>query len=128
MNPSPPLPHPRALAHLGDAVYTLWVREEAVRVTQKSGELHRYSSQRAQADTQAKVLELLQSDLTESEATLVKQAQNMPVPAGRRANQFIYRKATALEALIGYWYLSAPEKLPERRQQVVGLLERIFSG
>lgn len=118
----PPL-HPRVLAHLGDAVYELWVREAAVAHHHSVHDLHRYTTQRVKAQTQADLLEALTLSLTNEEQDLVRRAQNMPVTTGRRSNQALHRKATALEALIGYWYLSDPEKLPNRKAHLLGLLD-----
>lgn len=128
MNPLPPLPHPRALAHLGDAVYELWVRETAITQHQKSEDLHGYTTARVKAETQARLLEQLLPELTEDEADLVKRAQNMPVPVGRRSNQAVYRKATAFEVLIGYWYLTAPDQQARFRHQILQHLERVLTA
>ncbi len=119
MNPSQPLPHPRALAHLGDAVYELWIREEAILHHDKSAALHRYTIERAKADTQAGLLEALLPGLNETELDIVRRAQNMPVTSHRRNQQNAYRKATGFEALVGYWYLASPETLPQKRLDVL---------
>jgi ribonuclease-3 family protein len=104
---------------LGDAVYELWVREEAICHSDKSQDLHRFTTARVNADTQARLLEELSPTLSELEMDLIRRAQNMPVPASRRSNQAIYRKATAFEALVGWWYLTlAEEQLNEVRTKI----------
>lgn len=108
--------HPRVLAHLGDAVYELIVREWALRVVgqQLSHQIHRWTTARVKAEAQAAVLESLLLTLTEAELALVKQARNLPVPTHRRNNQALYRQATALEALVGWWYLQDADQLKTR--------------
>lgn len=64
----------------------------------------------------------LDSDLQ----ALVKRAQNMPVTSSRRSDQNAHRKATAFEALIGYWYITEPQGLAERKTQVLKILEDIL--
>lgn len=113
---------------MGDAVYELWIREEAIVQYQKSAELHRYTTLRVKAETQSRILEELLPHLPDEMVRLVKSAQNMPVPGGRRSNQALYRKATALEALIGYWYLREPENLPLHREQILQLLNKTFQA
>jgi ribonuclease III family protein len=105
--------HPRALAHLGDAVYELAVRELALLrfPLASSKQLHHFSTARAKASFQAALLTQLEPHLTEAEQATVKQARNLPVPASRKAEQGVYRQATALEALVGYWALFHPERL-----------------
>lgn len=127
MNPPNPLPHPRALAHLGDAVYELWVREAAIAHSDKPEALHKYTTSRVKAEAQAKLLEKLFASLTDEEHLIVKRAQNMPVTSSRRSDQALHRKSTGLEALVGYWYVSQPETLPQRRTMVLTLLEEVLA-
>lgn len=126
MNPPKPLPHPRALAHLGDAVYELWVREAAIGYSEKSQELHRYTTLRVKAHTQAVLLDSLLPTLPGDLQALAKRAQNLPVSVNRRSNQTTHRKATALEAVIGFWYLITPEQLPQYRVKILSLLEDLL--
>lgn len=112
--------HPRMLAHLGDAVYELRVRELAVELCghQKLDDLHRFTTQRVQATFQAQLLDILMPDLTEAEQTMVRQARNIPTTARRRSDQQSHRQATALEALIGALYRDNPERLQELWQRL----------
>jgi ribonuclease-3 family protein len=118
--------HPRALAHLGDSVYELWVREKAIAHHQQSKALHQFTTQRVNAHIQALLLEQLRPRLSEVEQEIVRRAQNMPVPTGRRNEQSTYRKATALEALVGYWYLTDRECLSRHRDVVLDLLAQLI--
>lgn len=104
---------PRALAYLGDAVYELYVRTQAVHTgTDNLKKLHDYSTSRVSASFQVQLLEALEPLLTETEADIVRRARNLPVTSNRRSNQALHRQATALEALIGYWHHYTPERLP----------------
>jgi ribonuclease III family protein len=126
MNPSEPVPHPRALAHLGDAVYELWIREAAITQFQKNVDLHRFTASRVKAQTQCQLLERILPTLNTDLEALVKRAQNIPVPVGRRSSQAVYRKATAFEALVGYWYLYQPDALEEYKAQIFRFLNEIL--
>jgi len=93
-------------AHIGDAVWELFIREFTVYKTQKAKELHALTTQHVRADYQAKMLLLLQEHLSETETELVRRAGNLSIPVARRNMQNEYRKATAFEALIGWCYLN----------------------
>ena len=108
--------HPRLSAYLGDAVYELWLREQALIVLGdvQTQRYHEWVTVRAKAEFQATLLEELLPTLTEAEQELVKQARNLPVPISRRKNQAVYRQATAFEALVGHWYQNSPKQLAQR--------------
>lgn len=94
----------RNYAHLGDAVWELFVREHTIEMCIKPKELHKVTTEKVKASYQAKVLEQLEAELTEEEKEIKRRARNMEVPISRRNNQNEYRHATAFEALLGYWY------------------------
>ena len=105
--------HPRALAHLGDGVFELLVREWAMARLGllQVEQLHNFSIGLARAETQVACLQWLLPQLTDREAVLYKQARNMPVTQSRRKQQGLYRQSTGFEALVGWWYLHNPERL-----------------
>jgi ribonuclease-3 family protein len=105
--------HPRALAHLGDGVFELLVREWAMARLGllQVEQLHNFSIGLARAETQVVCLQWLLPQLTEAEEGLYKQARNMPVTQSRRKQQGLYRQSTGFEALVGWWYLHNPERL-----------------
>lgn len=106
------LPHPRALAFLGDAVFELHVRQLAVaRGMSQSDDLHRFTTARVNAARQADLLAALQDHLSEPEKDIVRQARNQAVGASRRHDQALYRQATGFEALIGALFLTDPVRL-----------------
>lgn len=101
-----------ALAYMGDAIYEVYIRERAM----ESGavyvkELHKVSIKYANAMNQAKAMKKMFETLTEEEQKLVKRARNRKVATkAKNADIISYKWATALEALIGYMYLSGDEK------------------
>ncbi|MGN1154137.1 MAG: Mini-ribonuclease 3 [Candidatus Gastranaerophilaceae bacterium] len=95
----------RNYAHIGDAVWELFVREYTVNKTQNSKLLHNMTTERVRASFQAELLNTISDELTESELDIARRARNISIPVARRSNQGEYRQATAFEALIGYWYL-----------------------
>jgi ribonuclease-3 family protein len=101
----------RNYAHLGDAVWELFVREIVIDFCQKPKDLHKLTTQYVNAGFQASMLEKIESDLTFEEQDLKRRARNMPTPIARRSNQSEYRHATAFEALIGYWYRNDKDRL-----------------
>ena len=94
----------RDYAYLGDAVWELFVREHTIDLCIKPKDLHKVTTEKVKASYQAKLLELIEEELTEEEKDIKRRARNMEVPVARRSNQNEYRQATAFEALIGYWY------------------------
>ena len=108
--------HPRLLAHLGDAVYELFVREQALAYavscgTQQLDTVHRYSVNRVKSVFQQRLLQWVQPQLTDAEATIVRRARNMQQTTRKRHEQTAHRQATSFEALIGYLYLCDRERL-----------------
>lgn len=102
---------PLALAYVGDAVYELAVRKRLVAAgAGKMNALHRAAVAMVRASAQAEALERLENELTPEESDLVRRARNAKsgtTPRGVPVQE--YRHATALEALVGYLYLSGQE-------------------
>ena len=116
-----------ALAYMGDAVYEQFIRE---RILTKGGtdvnKLHRISTMYVSAPAQAKIIKSLFVDLTEEEQKLVKRARNRKYHTkAKNADPVTYKWATALEALIGYLYLSGDkQRLAEICEKAVEIIER----
>jgi ribonuclease III family protein len=100
------------LSHLGDAVLHLFERENLILSAATAAELHQQASEKACASRQAVVLDLIAERLTSEEADIVRRSRNLKSPR-RKAGQNAYRKAQALEALVGYLYLTNPDRLRE---------------
>lgn len=103
----------RHCAYLGDAVWELFVRERTIYMTSNAGKLHKITSGKVKASFQAELLEQLDTNLTEEEKEIARRGRNLPIPVARRAIQTEYRKATAFETLIGWWYLNDKARLYE---------------
>ena len=69
--------------------------------------LHKKTSMFVKAETQAQMVEELLSLLSEEEQNIVRRGRNAKsYTTAKNASVSDYRKATGLEALIGYLYLS----------------------
>ena len=98
------IPPVLALAYLGDAYHSLWVRRRLVdRGITTPGGLNSAAAAYVTAETQARAFALIESHLTESERDLCRRARNNRHLNGpRHSSRGEYRDATALEALLGY--------------------------
>jgi len=103
----------RSYAHIGDAVYELYVREKVVFLTSKPEKLHKISVSLVNAEFQVSLLDKIQDILTDQEKDIVRRARNLPVTTARRINQKLHRQSTAFEAIIGYLYLNDKPRLDE---------------
>ena len=101
----------RNYAHIGDAVWELFVRNYTIYKTSNAKLLHKLTTDRVNAYFQKDMLDVITSELTEEEADKVRRARNLPIPVGRKNIQAIYRQATAFEVLIGFWYIHDKERL-----------------
>ncbi len=99
---------PLALAYMGDAVYDLIIRTVVVEQGNRAANLlHRGAVRYVNAGAQASVIEALQDVLTQEEEAVYRRGRNAKShTAAKNASIEEYRKATGLEALIGYLYLS----------------------
>ena len=101
----------RNYAHIGDAVWEVFVREYTINKTSNAKTLHKITTDRVNASFQKEMLEKIVSELTEKESAFARRARNLPIPVGRKNIQSVYRQATAFEALIGFWYLHDKNRL-----------------
>ena len=95
----------RNYAHIGDAIWEVFVRNYTITKTSNAKLLHKITTDRVNATFQKDLLLLISNDLTEDENELARRARNLPIPVGRKHIQATYRQSTAFEVLIGYWYL-----------------------
>lgn len=98
---------PITLAFVGDAVYTLYVREKIVFHSDlKGAELNRRTSLEVKATAQAKFIDEIMPLLTEEEVDVFKRARNAKKNTrAKSATVCEYNKSTGFEALVGYLYL-----------------------
>ena len=108
---------PAALAYLGDAIYELYMRSHYLLPPKRIQLYHNQVVAQVRAEAQAQQLQSLQLHLTEAEQAILKQGRNA---AGRtkRADPEIYQQATSLETLLGYLYLTDPQRLAELLSQI----------
>ena len=112
MNPvdNPGLYAPLTLAFVGDAVYSLIVRQRVVEQhgSMSGGKLHRQSVRYVSATAQARLYDLMleRGVLSEEETSILKRGRNAGgMTAPKHTDLAHYRKATAVEALFGYLHL-----------------------
>ncbi len=113
----------QAYAHLGDAVYELFVRKKIVYLTAKPNKMHQYTTSLVCATYQAELLNKLVPDLTEEEHDLIRRARNLSLTQNKKTNQAIHRQATALEVLIGYLYINNPPRYSEIIEQIASTID-----
>ena len=100
------LPGSLELAYMGDAIYDLYVRERLLKKGGRVQAMHREAIRKVCAHAQAEALGRIEGELTEAEAGVVRRARNAQQKPPKNANPAEYHRATALEALIGYLYLT----------------------
>ncbi len=100
-------------AHIGDAVWELFVREKTIYMTENLKKLHEITVSFVNAEFQSRLLEKLKGFLTEEEADLVRRAGNIKTSTARRINRNLHRTATEFEVLLGYHYIHNKERLNE---------------
>ena len=100
--------NPVVLAFVGDAAYTLLVRERlALSSAYKTGELNRRASEVVSAHGQSETLEKILPLLTEEEAEIYRRGRNAKKPTkSKNASVTEYARSTGLEAVIGFLYLT----------------------
>lgn len=99
---------PITLAFVGDAVYTLFVREKLVFESDRAGgELNKRTSAVVKATAQAEFVRKIMPLLTEEEVDIFKRARNTKKNTrAKNASVSEYNASTGFEALIGYLYLT----------------------
>ncbi len=116
---------PRLLANLGDAVFELFERERQVTVSRNAAKMHKKVQTRVNAITQALILDQLLEHLNEEENDIVRRARNVKPSTYRKIDQASYRKSTAFEALLGYLFLTNPQRLKEILFLTVNLKDKL---
>lgn len=95
------------LAYVGDAVQSLYVREKLAREHDcKANDLHKMATGIVNAHSQAVAADTLLEMLTEEEKDVYIRGRNGKTHhKAKNQSGADYRKATGLEAVIGYLYL-----------------------
>ncbi|WP_297956537.1 Mini-ribonuclease 3 [uncultured Ruminococcus sp.] len=99
---------PLTLAFLGDSVYDTLIREHLLRMANMPvAKLHSAKIRLVCAEFQSKAYDVVAEQLSEHELAVLKRGRNATgntVP--KHADAAEYRRATALECLFGYLYLT----------------------
>lgn len=113
---------PLTLAFVGDCVYDLIVRTVVVeRANASPNTLHKKKSEVVKASAQAQQAEALLPQLTAEELAVYKRGRNAhSYTTAKNASVADYRKATGLEALYGFLYLT------ERTDRILSLMKMSF--
>ena len=99
------------LAHVGDTVWELLVRSRMLYRGYNVRHMHREAIACVNAGAQARAMARIWPVLTEDEADVARRGRNAhPHHAAPRNQEAAdYHQATALEALVGYLYLTGQE-------------------
>lgn len=110
------LPSVMALAYLGDARHSLYIRRMLVeRGLSKSGELNAAALEYVTAEAQAKVMRMILYELLPDESEVYRRAHNSGhLNRPRHSSAADYRAATGFEAVIGMLhYIGDEERIEE---------------
>lgn len=99
---------PLTLAYIGDCIYDVIIRTVVVeRGNRTANKLHKTTVKYVNAGTQAAMIEALQEHLTQEEVAVYRRGRNAKsYSTAKNATVGDYRKATGMEALLGYLYLT----------------------
>ncbi len=110
---------PVTLAFVGDAVFSLYVREKLVRAYDlTAGQYQKRTAELVSATGQARLAEVLRPHFTAEEDDIFRRGRNAKKPShSKNAPMGDYNTSTGLEALIGWLYLTG------QRERLKYLLE-----
>ena len=112
------LPGSLELAYLGDTLYDLYVREHLIARGGRVGTLHREAVSLVCAHAQSEALSRLEDVLADEERDVVRRARNARQSPPKNADPAEYHRATALEALIGWLYVTGQR---DRMNEILSL-------
>ncbi len=98
---------PLTLAYIGDSIFDLIIRSLVVAEgNARVSDLHKKASRIVKAQTQARMAEILRPLLTKEEEDIYRRGRNAKsFTMAKNATVADYRKATGVEALLGWLYL-----------------------
>ena len=109
-------------AHIGDAVYEVFIREHTILMTSNLKKLHNLTVHFVNAAYQTELLEKIMPYLTEKEIDLARRARNIPTSAARRIDRALHSSATSLEVLLGFNYVHNKTRCKE----LFGIMEKLI--
>ncbi|NLG02473.1 MAG: ribonuclease III [Clostridia bacterium] len=100
---------PLTLAYVGDSIFDLILKTVIVgRGNCAANKLHKKVTKWVNAQAQAEIADRIQEHLTEEETAVYRRGRNAKsYTTAKHATVIDYRKATGLEALCGYLYLTS---------------------
>lgn len=98
------------LAYIGDAVYEMYVRQELLKKSTTAHKLHEMAIRLVNNNSQAALFRKLEPEFTDIEQSVAHRGRNTKGKVPRNADVLTYRIATAMEAVIGYTYLTKNEE------------------
>ena len=119
--------NPVVLAFIGDAAYSLYIREKlALASDYKTGTLQKLSSASVSAKGQAALLKNIEAKFTDTEREIFLRGRNAKKPTkSKNATVAEYNLSTGFEAVVGYLYLTGAyarldDLLSEEQDEVRG--------
>jgi len=105
------LKNPLALAFMGDTVWDLLIRQRLLLSQAHVNALHKQAIKQVNAGAQAEAAGRIEAHLTEAEGDVFRRGCNAHARHNAPKNQdpYAYSRATGLEALFGYLYLTGQE-------------------
>ncbi|MDR1700330.1 MAG: ribonuclease III [Lachnoclostridium sp.] len=99
---------PLSLAYIGDSIFDMIIRTLLVSKSNAPvKKLHKKASEIVNAKSQARLITLIKPELSEEEIRILKRGRNAKSGTTAKNATFLdYRKATGLETLIGFLYLT----------------------
>ena len=106
------LKNPLALAFMGDTVWDLLTREQLLLSQAHVNALHKQAIRQVNAGAQAEAAGRIEPHLTEEESDIFRRGCNAHARHNAPTNQdpYAYSRATGLEALFGYLYLTGQDE------------------
>lgn len=103
--------NPQVLAFVGDGVYSLYIRHKLVSTSSLKGkDLHNSVTNFVKAKGQSNFIDKLLPIFNEEEMAVFKRARNhKTLSQAKNQNIIDYRRATGLEAVLGYLYITGDE-------------------
>ena len=110
--------NPLVLAHIGDAYFSLFVRQKIISFGEiKINDLHKISAEMVSAASQKTAYEFLEQNiLTEEEKEIFRRGRNAKSHLKKNATVAVYHASTGFEALLGFYFLSGEK---ERLEEIV---------
>lgn len=116
---------PLTLAYIGDCIFDLVIRSVIVlRGNKRAQSLHKEATSYVNAGTQSLLIMAIQEELTQEEQDVFRRGRNAKsYSQAKNASLSDYKRATGLEALMGYLYLT--DKLPRAIELIKLGLDKI---